>query len=456
MDKKEKRKFIIINNPSGYPTIIEEDTLKPLYEEETNRENEEDVLPFSELTDDKYFRGWIPIWSAFACELSDLSPVGSYIVTKLLIIINILLFIPLFTLIVSANAFQYYPSPACIVNWSCIGSIFLAMFAHADPLHLLGNMIFLYIVGDNVEITLGRIRYLIIYFTAGFLGAYLQGLFNVFIDPAASFYVGASGAISGLIGAYLVLYPGSSMCWCWGFQYIYKCFKVKASVYLSLWILFQFLYLLLVHNIAIWAHLGGLVVGAALAWLLADKGRIEQLRKEIAGYRYRGLSPIKGELRRHSIIPLAVIVVIATAMSITAILAYTTYQSPVYEGKYVTYYMVIEREYSDGTLLVNGRRVEHIDHIIGLNMEIKDKPPDKNEVVENTICHVSPGYRCLLIKRVVRIEYLNTLPIKILATNTILLTLTIIAVYVILVAYKDIEVTYIPRYLGEQKDVLKE
>jgi len=244
----------------------------------------------------------------------------------LLIVANALLFIVLgqymwpFT-----TAYRTFPYPLCVLSGSCWGQIVNGMFAHADLIHIIGNLFFLYIVGDNVEITFGRLRYLIIYFASGVAAAFTQSLYALALSPGTLgvLMVGASGAISGLIGAYLLTYPGSAMCYCIGFRWVFKCFKVRATTYLGLWILFQFAYPLIASNVAIVAHLGGLVTGAVLALLLADEGRIREMRVRLWRGFMRGLPPDEDELRRYSLgsIGLAGLVTASAFLILVALIA---------------------------------------------------------------------------------------------------------------------------------------
>jgi membrane associated rhomboid family serine protease len=175
--------------------------------------------------------GFVGPLRATACELRDTSPVGSYRLTKLIVVANFV--VALFTggilFLTEEYAYSTYPSAACIASGGCLPGILLSMFSHANFVHLLGNMAYLYIIGDNVEITLGRLRYLAVYLASGIAGAYSQALVTLALNPPGAHVpmVGASAAISGLVGGYLLLYPGSSMCRCVGFSFLYRCFRVR-------------------------------------------------------------------------------------------------------------------------------------------------------------------------------------------------------------------------------------
>ena len=341
---------------------------------------------------ERYFRGVVPVWDAIACELKDTSPEGSWILTKILIIANAILFIILGQYMWPyTTAYKTFPYPLCVLSGTCWTQIINGMFAHADLIHIIGNMLFLYIVGDNVEITFGKLKYLIIYFASGIAAAFTQSMYSLALSPSTLgvLMVGASGAISGLIGAYLLTYPGSAMCYCIGFRFIFKCFKVRATTYLGLWILFQFVYPLIASNVAIVAHLGGLVTGAALALLLADRGRIEELRVRLWRGFVRGLDPGEEELKRHSLSSLGTGALVAAAVFLIAVSAMASYYAPAYDGKVAVVYGITEKVFVGYTTTVTkhpwsqfpsydyvpvySTRLREVRYIITSNRSIVDK-----------------------------------------------------------------------------------
>jgi membrane associated rhomboid family serine protease len=120
------------------------------------------------------FEGFVGPLRATVCELRDTSPVGSYWLTKLIVVANFV--VALFTggilFLTEEYAYSTYPSAACIASGGYLPGILLSMFSHANFVHLLGNMAYLYIIGDNIEITLGRLRYLAVYLASGIAGAF--------------------------------------------------------------------------------------------------------------------------------------------------------------------------------------------------------------------------------------------------------------------------------------------
>jgi membrane associated rhomboid family serine protease len=144
-------------------------------------------------------------------------------------------------------------------------TLFTAMFLHGSPLHLAGNMLYLWIFGDNVEDRLGRGRFTILYLVSTVVACLSHVLGNV---GSAEVMVGASGAIAGLMGAYLVLFPRVKV-WV---VFLFVPFKMRAIWYLLVWIGMQFLIMLdKKSNVAWLAHVGGFICGIVLAFLLKPK-----------------------------------------------------------------------------------------------------------------------------------------------------------------------------------------
>ena len=142
------------------------------------------------------------------------------------------------------------------------GSLLTSMFLHGGWLHLLGNLWFLWIFGNNVEDALGRVRFLGFYLGAGVLAA----LAHAASDPGSTLpMVGASGAISGVMGAYLVLYPRARVKTLLFLVIFITLLDVPAWVYLLYWFGLQLTSsaLALGSGVAFWAHIGGFLVGVA-------------------------------------------------------------------------------------------------------------------------------------------------------------------------------------------------
>jgi len=147
-----------------------------------------------------------------------------------------------------------------------------SMFLHAGWTHLIGNMLYLWIFGDNVEDRLGHVRYLAFYLATGVAA----GLTQAYLYPHSALpTVGASGAISGVLGAYLVLFPHARVLTLVPFVLFFPVVELPAVLYLGFWFLMQLtsgtLALTIAGDaggVAWWAHVGGFVVGMALVPLL--------------------------------------------------------------------------------------------------------------------------------------------------------------------------------------------
>jgi membrane associated rhomboid family serine protease len=141
-------------------------------------------------------------------------------------------------------------------------TLFSAMFMHGGLMHLASNMLFLYIFGDNVEIRFGALRFILFYVVSGLIA----GLTHVMLNPDSVIpSLGASGAIAGVLGAYLVMFPWNRV----NALFFIKIISVPAWLMIGLWGVAQFLPLLLEKTnvgggVAYGAHVGGLVAGLIL------------------------------------------------------------------------------------------------------------------------------------------------------------------------------------------------
>jgi rhomboid family protein len=148
-------------------------------------------------------------------------------------------------------------------------SVLYAMFLHGGWLHLLGNMLFLWIFGNNVEDRLGRVRYLAFYLFTGYIAAYGYAAFNA---SSTAPLVGASGAIAGVLGAYLVLFPRARVWSLVPFLFFIP-LRLPAWLVLGFWFVLQWFYSSGLGvseggSVAYVAHVIGFVVGGLLAWPL--------------------------------------------------------------------------------------------------------------------------------------------------------------------------------------------
>ncbi|MFF4650483.1 rhomboid family intramembrane serine protease [Streptomyces sp. NPDC001380] len=161
--------------------------------------------------------------------------------------------------------------PGCLLappdyGKSPVLSVLTAMFVHGSWVHLLGNMLFLWIFGNNIEDRLGRVRYLLFYLLCGYVAGYGFAL----LDPRSGTpLIGASGAVAGVLGAYLVLYPRVRVWSLVPFLFFIP-LRLPAWVVLGLWFVLQAFYsagygLTEAGTVAYAAHVIGFAVGAALA-----------------------------------------------------------------------------------------------------------------------------------------------------------------------------------------------
>jgi membrane associated rhomboid family serine protease len=188
---------------------------------------------------------------------------------------------------------SFYP---CNVDGAChlglpwgIGWI-TAMFLHAGWDHILGNMLFLFIFGKNVEDAFGRVGYLLLYFAGGLVATMTQTAMTLLFGSAPDARVptlGASGAIAAVLGAYLVLYPSSRILTFIGWIPV----GIPAWVFLGGWFLYQFFegnYSLVQakaggSGVAFFAHVGGFVFGFVVARVLVGTNRLAPRQAEGTG-----------------------------------------------------------------------------------------------------------------------------------------------------------------------------
>ncbi|MEM0240855.1 MAG: rhomboid family intramembrane serine protease [Candidatus Nezhaarchaeales archaeon] len=151
-----------------------------------------------------------------------------------------------------------------------------SMFLHADVFHVLFNMYFLYIFGRAIEEALGRWRFLALYLASGVLAALFHTAFS-FVGGVSTYAIpaiGASGAISGILGAYLILFPGTTLFVGWFFFMIPVFFRMRAAYFLIMWFAMQVAYgYAKLGGVAFFAHAGGFVAGIALLYIVAVRGR---------------------------------------------------------------------------------------------------------------------------------------------------------------------------------------
>jgi membrane associated rhomboid family serine protease/Zn-finger nucleic acid-binding protein len=221
-------------------------------------------------------RGGVATALVYLIQLATFIPVEVYnpvrrkpVLVYSLLATNIALYAIEMVLIASKQIDPFLQSfaavPDKIVHGQNLWTLFTHAFLHGSIPHLVGNMYYLWIFGDNVEDRLGRGRFTILYLVSTVVACLSHVLGNV---GSAEVMVGASGAIAGLMGAYLVLFPRVKV-WV---VFLFVPFKMRAIWYLLVWIGMQFLIMLdKKSNVAWLAHVGGFICGIVLAFLLKPK-----------------------------------------------------------------------------------------------------------------------------------------------------------------------------------------
>ena len=149
-------------------------------------------------------------------------------------------------------------------------TIFSSMFLHGGFLHLFGNMLYLWIFGNNIEDTLGHFRFFLFYLVCGLLAAVIQ----IISDPNLKVpMVGASGAIAGILGSYLLLFPGARILTLFFLFIFVKLIRIPALIILGFWFFIQLLSVggAAVSNVAFFAHIGGFLGGLTLVKLFQPR-----------------------------------------------------------------------------------------------------------------------------------------------------------------------------------------
>ena len=227
-------------------------------------------------------------------EYLDITPVATYflLAANTLVFLGVSILFPFLGFRTYDDLlFAYGIYPADILSFETFYRVFTSMFLHAGIFHLFGNMFFLYMFGRSVEKVMGTLRFLLFYVLSGIIAV----LFHTLSIVAASYAfpgfqlthpeywlipsVGASGAISGVLGACLVLYPRAKLITMFYF------FPVLMTVeaYIVIWFLFQ-VFMGMTYGVsagvAFWAHLGGFIGGISLLPLFVRKEIIAVLRQK--------------------------------------------------------------------------------------------------------------------------------------------------------------------------------
>ena len=217
---------------------------------------------------------------------TDVEGAGPGLVTILLVVVNTLAFIAevlLFGPELREFFNQFGVVPAQVMQGQNLYSFITSLFLHGGWFHLISNMVFLWIFGDNVEVALGEVVYPIFYV----LGGIAASLTHVFVSPGSNLpSVGASGAIGAILGAYVVMFPRSQVRVLLLLGYFMVVRRVTAIFFLGIWFVMQFFSGVAslgaetaqTGGVAVWAHVGGFVFGLLVGFLF--RGRAKELTLE--------------------------------------------------------------------------------------------------------------------------------------------------------------------------------
>ena len=220
--------------------------------------------------------------------LKDDNPtVSTPYVTISLIVLNIVIFFYEISLGPQFESFlnTYGAKPMYILNMAAPPglpspylTIFSSMFLHGGFFHVAGNMLYLWIFGNNIEDSMGHSRFIVFYLISGIVAVYIFA----FMNPGSTIpMVGASGAVSGVLGAYLVLFPRAKVLTLVPFGFYMQVIRVPAVFVLGFWIVLQILNGMVSRGsgggVAWFAHIGGFLAGVVLVGLFKK-------RKDAVGY----------------------------------------------------------------------------------------------------------------------------------------------------------------------------
>ena len=177
---------------------------------------------------------------------------------------------------------QYQRVPAVHPAWI---TIFTSMFMHGGLMHIGGNMLYLWIFGNNIEDALGKIKFILFYFACGIAAAFLQIAVNPFSHTPM---LGASGAIAGVLGAYLILYPGARVLSIVPIIVIGTIMEVPAWIVLGLWFVIQVAQGIFgwgeQSGVAVFAHIGGFIAGVALIKAMGGQMLVSRQQSRVQYY----------------------------------------------------------------------------------------------------------------------------------------------------------------------------
>lgn len=201
---------------------------------------------------------------------------GRPFVNYILIAINIIMFIwEVITTNFFSNSYQvgefflnFGAVPNSVLNGDVM-SLLTSMFLHGGIAHIIGNMVFLFIFGDNIEDRFGHVKYFFFYLLCGIVAGLVHSFYAVSVGSGEVPSVGASGAISGVLGAYLVLFPKAKI-YTIITAFIITTVRIPALAYIPFWFILQVIFNFIdpLGGVAYFAHIGGFLAGAGTSFLI--------------------------------------------------------------------------------------------------------------------------------------------------------------------------------------------
>jgi len=191
-------------------------------------------------------------------------------VTWILIILNVIVFIwQLERGLSNIDIINFGEIPIYVMRGERLYTLITSMFMHGGIVHIFGNMLYLFIFGDNIEDRFGHVKYLVIYLIFGVVSGLIHSWFSIQVGGYGAIIpaVGASGAISGILGAYVLLYPTARIVTVVFLGYFVRMIRIRSIFVLGFWFILQFLqnYLDPFSGVAYWAHIGGFIIGFIVA-----------------------------------------------------------------------------------------------------------------------------------------------------------------------------------------------
>ena len=174
--------------------------------------------------------------------------------------------------VIPAVLFGHGALPDELVWVPAYATVFSSMFLHGGWMHIIGNMLYLWVFGNNVEASMGHVKFIVFYLLCGVAAVLAQGL----PDTASPIpMIGASGAISGVLGAYMLLYPRAKVLVVIPIFFIIQTVRIPALLVLGVWFLMQLFSSLSAGDqqggVAFGAHIGGFIAGMALIYFFKDR-----------------------------------------------------------------------------------------------------------------------------------------------------------------------------------------